>query len=180
MTTTSASDANDLTDQELRDQVLADIRPLLGITAPAVRIGGGQEVGMACDFSIVSDLAIFSQAGPKHGSAAIGGSTDFLPVMIGILALSLLPIPALVPLTLSLSLGSLVEALSVAEAEGSTGPLAGVALGIRAVLRAAPHSLLSVPDELLELLSRHLGLEGDDAKSFLEERGLYDAIDAVA
>jgi len=30
------------------------------------------------------------------------------------------------------------------------------------------------------LLSRHLGLEGDDAKAFLEERGLYDAIDAVA
>jgi len=25
----------------------------------------------------------FGQAGPKHGSAAIGGATDFLPVMIG-------------------------------------------------------------------------------------------------
>ena len=48
-----------------------------------MRIGGGQEVGMACDFSIAQDLANFGQAGPKHGSAAIGGSTDFLPVMIG-------------------------------------------------------------------------------------------------
>lgn len=38
---------------------------------------------MACDFSIAQDLANFGQAGPKHGSAAIGGSTDFLPVMIG-------------------------------------------------------------------------------------------------
>ena len=28
-------------------------------------------------------MARFGQAGPKHGSAAIGGSTDFLPVMIG-------------------------------------------------------------------------------------------------
>lgn len=38
---------------------------------------------MACDFTIAQDLANFGQAGPKHGSAAIGGSTDFLPVMIG-------------------------------------------------------------------------------------------------
>lgn len=38
---------------------------------------------MACDFSIAQDLARFGQAGPRHGSAAIGGSTDFLPVMIG-------------------------------------------------------------------------------------------------
>ncbi len=48
------------------------------------RVGGGQEVGMACDYSIASDLAIFSQAGPKHGSAPDGGATDFLPVYVGI------------------------------------------------------------------------------------------------
>jgi 6-oxocyclohex-1-ene-carbonyl-CoA hydrolase len=49
-----------------------------------MRVGGGQEVGMACDFSIASDLAMFSQAGPKHGSVPDGGSTDFLPVFVGI------------------------------------------------------------------------------------------------
>ena len=49
-----------------------------------MRVGGGQEVGMACDFSIASDLAVFSQAGPKHGSVPDGGSTDFLPVFVGI------------------------------------------------------------------------------------------------
>jgi 6-oxocyclohex-1-ene-carbonyl-CoA hydrolase len=49
-----------------------------------MRVGGGQEIGMACDFSIASDLAIFSQAGPKHGSAPDGGSTDFLPLFVGI------------------------------------------------------------------------------------------------
>jgi len=48
-----------------------------------MRIGGGQEIGMACDFSVAQDLARFGQAGPKHGSAPIGGATDFLPVMIG-------------------------------------------------------------------------------------------------
>lgn len=49
-----------------------------------MRVGGGQEIGMACDYSIASDLAVFSQAGPRHGSAPDGGSTDFLPLFVGI------------------------------------------------------------------------------------------------
>jgi 6-oxocyclohex-1-ene-carbonyl-CoA hydrolase len=49
-----------------------------------MRVGGGQEIGMACDFSVASDLARFGQAGPKHGSAPDGGSTDFLPLFVGI------------------------------------------------------------------------------------------------
>lgn len=49
-----------------------------------MRIGGGQEIGMACDFSIAQDLARFGQAGPKHGSAPDGGSTDFLPLFVSI------------------------------------------------------------------------------------------------
>ena len=48
-----------------------------------MRLGGGQEIGMACDFSIAQDMARFGQAGPKHGSAPIAGATDFLPVLIG-------------------------------------------------------------------------------------------------
>jgi 6-oxo-cyclohex-1-ene-carbonyl-CoA hydrolase len=48
-----------------------------------MRVGGGQEIGMACDFSVAQDLARFGQAGPKHGSAPIGGATDFLPVIVG-------------------------------------------------------------------------------------------------
>lgn len=49
-----------------------------------MRIGGGQEIGMACDYSIASDLARFGQAGPKHGSAPDGGSTDFLHLYVGV------------------------------------------------------------------------------------------------
>lgn len=49
-----------------------------------MRIGGGQEIGMACDFSIAQDLARFGQAGPRHGSAPDGGSTDFLHLYVGI------------------------------------------------------------------------------------------------
>lgn len=49
-----------------------------------LRVGGGQEIGMACDFSIASDMARFGQAGPRHGSAPDGGSTDFLHLYVGI------------------------------------------------------------------------------------------------
>lgn len=49
-----------------------------------MRIAGGQEAGMACDFSIAADTAVFGQAGPKHGSAPDGGSTDFLHLYVGI------------------------------------------------------------------------------------------------
>ncbi len=47
-----------------------------------MRVGGGQEIGMACDFTIAQDMARFGQARPKHGSSPIGGATDFLPVMM--------------------------------------------------------------------------------------------------
>ncbi len=65
------------------------VSAMLGCDKPVIcrvngmRIGGGQEIGMAADYSVAQDLANFGQAGPKHGSAAIGGATDFLPVMIG-------------------------------------------------------------------------------------------------
>ncbi len=48
-----------------------------------LRIAGGQEIGMACDFSIAGDHARFGQAGPIHGSAPDGGSTDFLHLYVG-------------------------------------------------------------------------------------------------
>jgi 6-oxo-cyclohex-1-ene-carbonyl-CoA hydrolase len=65
------------------------VSSILGCDKPVIcrangmRVGGGQEIGMACDFTIAQDLARFGQAGPKHGSAPVGGATDFLPVMIG-------------------------------------------------------------------------------------------------
>src|SRR5512138_2718752 len=65
------------------------VSAILGCDKPVIcrvngmRIGGGQEIGMACDFTIAQDLARFGQAGPKHGSAPIGGATDFLPLLVG-------------------------------------------------------------------------------------------------
>ncbi|MAG58167.1 MAG: 6-oxocyclohex-1-ene-1-carbonyl-CoA hydratase [Planctomycetes bacterium] len=66
------------------------VSAILGCDKPVIcrvngmRIAGGQEIGMACDFSVSSDLAVFGQAGPKHGSAPDGGSTDFLPAFVGV------------------------------------------------------------------------------------------------
>jgi 6-oxo-cyclohex-1-ene-carbonyl-CoA hydrolase len=44
-----------------------------------MRLGGGQEIGQACDFTVAADTASFGQVGTRHGSTPTGGSTDFLP-----------------------------------------------------------------------------------------------------
>jgi len=62
--------------------ILACDKPVI-CRVNGMRVGGGQEIGMACDFSVAQDLARFGQAGPKHGSAPIGGATDFLPPVMG-------------------------------------------------------------------------------------------------
>ena len=67
---------------DMIDAILACDKPVVN-RVNGMRIGGGQEIGMACDFSVAADTARFGQAGPKHGSAPDGGSTDFLPVYVG-------------------------------------------------------------------------------------------------
>jgi len=67
---------------DMVSSILACDKPVV-CRVNGMRIGGGQEIGMACDFTVAQDLARFGQAGPKHGSAPIGGATDFLPVAIG-------------------------------------------------------------------------------------------------
>jgi 6-oxo-cyclohex-1-ene-carbonyl-CoA hydrolase len=49
-----------------------------------MRVAGGQEIGTACDITLSSDLAIYGQAGPRHGSAPVGGASDFLPAYLSI------------------------------------------------------------------------------------------------
>jgi 6-oxocyclohex-1-ene-carbonyl-CoA hydrolase len=63
--------------------ILACDRPVI-CRVNGMRIAGGQEIGMACDFTVAQDLAVFGQAGPRHGSAPDGGSTDFLPLFVGV------------------------------------------------------------------------------------------------
>jgi 6-oxo-cyclohex-1-ene-carbonyl-CoA hydrolase len=67
---------------DMIDSILRCDKPVIN-RVNGMRIGGGQEIGMACDFSLAVDTARFGQAGPKHGSAPDGGSTDFLPLYVG-------------------------------------------------------------------------------------------------
>jgi len=67
---------------DMIDAILRCDKPVIN-RVNGMRIGGGQEIGMACDFSIAADTAVFGQAGPRHGSAPDGGSTDFLPLYVG-------------------------------------------------------------------------------------------------
>jgi 6-oxocyclohex-1-ene-carbonyl-CoA hydrolase len=62
----------------MMDSILNCKKPVI-CRANGMRVGGGQEIGMACDLTVSSDLAVFGQAGPRHGSSPDGGSTDFLP-----------------------------------------------------------------------------------------------------
>lgn len=65
------------------DSILMCKKPVIN-RVNGMRVAGGQEIGMACDLTIASDLAIFGQAGPRHGSSPDGGSTDFLPWYLSI------------------------------------------------------------------------------------------------
>ena len=67
---------------DMIDAILRCDKPVIN-RVNGMRIAGGQEIGMACDFSIAADTATFGQAGPRHGSAPDGGSTDFLPLYVG-------------------------------------------------------------------------------------------------
>ncbi len=67
---------------DMIDAILRCDKPVIN-RVNGMRIAGGQEIGMACDFSVAADTARFGQAGPRHGSAPDGGSTDFLPLYVG-------------------------------------------------------------------------------------------------
>jgi 6-oxo-cyclohex-1-ene-carbonyl-CoA hydrolase len=67
---------------DMIDSILRCDKPVVN-RVNGMRVAGGQEIGMACDFSVAADTAVFGQAGPKHGSAPDGGSTDFLPLYVG-------------------------------------------------------------------------------------------------
>jgi len=65
------------------DSILMCKKPTL-CRVNGMRVAGGQEIGMACDLTIAADTALFGQAGPRHGSAPDGGSSDFLPWYLSI------------------------------------------------------------------------------------------------
>src|SRR5947208_15069578 len=46
-------------------------------------VGGGNELQMACDLSVMVDDAFIRHVGPEHGSVPAGGATQWLAIMVG-------------------------------------------------------------------------------------------------
>ncbi|MGI8657248.1 MAG: enoyl-CoA hydratase-related protein [Candidatus Limnocylindria bacterium] len=46
-------------------------------------VGGGNELQMACDLSVLVDDAYIRHVGTEHGSVPAGGATQWLPIMVG-------------------------------------------------------------------------------------------------
>ncbi len=104
---------------DMVSSILACDKPVI-CRVNGLRVGGGQEIGMACDFSIASDLARFGQVGPKHGSAPDGGATDFLHLYVGIeqAMLSCTTAAGLWSAHKAMRLGLLTEIAPVAKVDG--------------------------------------------------------------
>lgn len=48
-----------------------------------VCVGGGQELQLACDLSVIVDDTYIRHVGPEHGSVPAGGATQWLPIVVG-------------------------------------------------------------------------------------------------
>ena len=46
-------------------------------------VGGGNEFNMSCDLAIAADDIYIRQVGSSHGSVALAGATQFLPLIVG-------------------------------------------------------------------------------------------------
>ena len=46
-------------------------------------VGGGNELQMACDLSVMVDDTFIRHVGLEHGSVPAGGATQWLPIMVG-------------------------------------------------------------------------------------------------
>jgi enoyl-CoA hydratase/carnithine racemase len=46
-------------------------------------VGGGNELQMACDLSVIVDDAYIRHVGLEHGSVPAGGATQWLTLMVG-------------------------------------------------------------------------------------------------
>jgi enoyl-CoA hydratase/carnithine racemase len=46
-------------------------------------VGGGNEINLACDLSVMAEHALLKQVGTHVGSVACGGATQWLPLVVG-------------------------------------------------------------------------------------------------
>jgi enoyl-CoA hydratase/carnithine racemase len=48
-----------------------------------IAVGGGNEFNMSCDLAVAADDIYIRQIGTSHGSVALAGATQFLPLIVG-------------------------------------------------------------------------------------------------
>ncbi|MFH1775115.1 MAG: enoyl-CoA hydratase-related protein [Chloroflexota bacterium] len=65
------------------DAILSCRKPTI-CRVNGLRVAGGQAIGLPCDLSVASDLAVFGQREQRHGSAPLAGPSDFLPWYLSI------------------------------------------------------------------------------------------------
>ncbi|MGI8999705.1 MAG: enoyl-CoA hydratase/isomerase family protein [Candidatus Limnocylindria bacterium] len=67
---------------EMHDRLRHIGKPTIG-RINGICVGGGNELQMACDLSVLVDDAYIRHVGPEHGSVPAGGATQWLPLIVG-------------------------------------------------------------------------------------------------
>ncbi|MFN2484030.1 MAG: enoyl-CoA hydratase/isomerase family protein [Candidatus Limnocylindria bacterium] len=67
---------------EAHDRLRNVGKPTIG-RINGICVGGGNELQMACDLSVIVDDAYIRHVGPEHGSVPAGGATQWLPILVG-------------------------------------------------------------------------------------------------
>src|SRR4051795_7869887 len=68
--------------KDMHDRLREIGKPTLA-RVQGIAVGGGNELQMACDLSVMVDDAFIRHVGPEHGSVPAGGATQWLPIMVG-------------------------------------------------------------------------------------------------
>jgi enoyl-CoA hydratase/carnithine racemase len=68
--------------KDMHDRLREIGKPTLA-RVQGIAVGGGNELQMACDLTVMADDAFLRHVGLEHGSVPAGGATQWLPIMVG-------------------------------------------------------------------------------------------------
>ena len=68
--------------KDMHDRLREVGKPTLA-RVQGIAVGGGNELQMGCDLSVMVDDAFIRHVGPEHGSVPAGGATQWLPIFVG-------------------------------------------------------------------------------------------------
>jgi len=89
-------------------------------------VGGGNEFNLSCDLAIAADDIYIRQVGTSHGSVALAGATQFLPLVVGERrAREILLLNEEIPAAKALEWGLVNYAVPRAELDGKVDELVG-------------------------------------------------------